>query len=346
MPSIIETYSGSGIYFQWDWSSYSDANSTIRISRSDYGINGPWTVIDEVDYPEYAYIDLEGTIDSYYLLEELDATDTVLYTHPTTWGEEALLRADIYYEIKWLQNLKMYRERLMSNRDRTVWRSVIYGWNLDPEPEIWIGSKNDSADGGKQLLSREDCITDTTEETDPDYPDGLKYSLDYNGKVYFWDQNNIAAAIKSYDDIHASFSFKLFSSHQINEALNRSLYSLVSQPGILIQTTSLNQIPVHWDHVIIVGAMAILMRQAQNMLLSPEGAAILSIDQTSPKSVEESRQNQVKLFSDKYREYQEEFDKLKEKVAIERYPTPYIITTPEFMLPGGRTRYFRDLFKS
>ena len=52
--------------------------------------------------------------------------------------------------------------------------------------------------------------------------------------------------------------------------------------------------------------------------------------------------NQLK---DDARLYKEDFDKFLEKIPLAKYPTTKTIVTPEYMLPGGRSRFFRALFK-
>ena len=59
----------------------------------------------------------------------------------------------------------------------------------------------------------------------------------------------------------------------------------------------------------------------------------------------DERKEMIDTLNTKSKEYLEEFKDMKEIIRIERYPRIGIITVPEFQLPGGRTRFFRAMFK-
>jgi hypothetical protein len=342
--SLLEYYSGTGIYISWNWSGTAGAVN-MRISRSDYGMSGTYNTIDTVASPEWEYIDTTGYIHSYYLLEELDANDIVVYTHPIVWGEEALLRASIIYEIYGLQSLRIWRERLLMNRGRSAGRTEFTNWNLTPEPRIEIGAKNDSENQGMQLLSQIDSITETTEETALDYADGLKYGIDYNGNVYFYKSDGTTQTIQAYDDAWATYQFKAFSHHEINDAMNMALNGILSQPGVC-KYRSLSDIPMYWDRAIIAGASAFLMRRLQVKLFNPTFAIPFTTDQRGPEVVTQQRDSLVEKLSAKSKEYLEEYKEYQKTIPISKYPQISIITQPEYMMPGGRARISRALFKS
>lgn len=346
MSSLLEFYSGNGIYIAWDWSGTIGVD-TMRISRSDYGRNGPFEEIDTVTFPEFEYIDIDGNIDSFYLLEEINNNDpsTVLYSHPIKWGEETLLNASIIYEILALQRLRIWRERLFFNRLRTSARAEFTDWNFNPEPVIEINAKEDEQNQGKQQLSMVNTVTETTETLMSDYPNGLKYTLDYNGNVFFWDNNGSEVSIKPYDDIWATYQFKAFSNHEINSALNQALRVITAQPGIC-KITKISQVPVNWDRAIIAGAVGYLLRRLYLRLLSPTEAIPFLLDGRSPELVSSGRSELMEKISGQAKEYLEEFKELKELLRIQGYPGLHVITTPEFILPGGRSRVFRAMFKT
>jgi hypothetical protein len=342
--SLLEYYSGQGIYVSWNWSGTAGA-VTMAISRSDYGVSGTYTAVDVVDFPEWEYIDVSGYITSYYKFEEKDTLGAVVYTHPIVWGEETLVMASIAYELWGLQTLRIWRERLFMNRDRTNGRTEFINWNLTPAPVLEIGAKQDEENQGMQQLSQTAYITETSEETALDYPDGLKYTVDYNGNVYFWDSGDTPEPIQSYDDVWASYQFKAFTNHEINDAMNQALYGILAQPGVNKGYQNIGQVPVYWGRGIVAGAAAFLLRRLQVKLFNPTLVIPFTTDQRGPEPVTETRNTLLERLSQKSKEYLEEYKEYQKSIPISKYPDIGIITTPEYVLPGGRSRYFSASFK-
>jgi hypothetical protein len=345
MPTLpLETYSGQGILVSWDWSGTANVTK-IKISRSDYGRSAPYEEVDTVDYPDFYYIDTEANLESFYLLEELNISDEVLYTHPIIWGEELFLTAAIFYEIGAFLKLRSYRERLMFNAGRTIARSSMPDWILDPAPIIEINAPNSDETQGLQKLDMLTTITDTT-NAGGDYPDGLKYALDYNGKVYFYNSDDEVVSIKPYDNrVLATYQFRGISNHAVNNALTQALHAIVAQPGVNKYTT-VGSAPVWWDRAIICGAAGYLLRQLAVKLLVPEIAIFYLSDATDLSNLDSKAREKADFMNAKSKEYLEEFKDAKEALRIEKYPNIYIISTPEFQLPGGRSRFFREMWKS
>jgi hypothetical protein len=346
VSSLLEFYSGNGIYIAWDWSGTAGVN-LMKISRSDYGRGGPFEIVDTVEFPEYEYIDQKGNIDSFYLLEEVNSSDesTILFSHPIKWGEETLLNASIMYEILALQRLRIWRERLFFNRLRTAARAEFIDWNFNPEPVIEINAKEDEQNQGKQQLSMVSTITETTEALMLDYPNGLKYTIDYSGNVFFWDDSGNPQSIRSYDDVWATYQFKAFSNHEINSALYQALRIITAQPGVC-KITTIADAPFNWDRAIIAGAVGILLRRLYLRFLNPTEAIPFLLDGRSPELASSGRAELMEKISSQSKEYMEEFKEQKELLRIQGYPGIHVITTPEFILPGGRSRVFRAMFKT
>jgi hypothetical protein len=242
-----------------------------------------------------------------------------------------------------------YRERVYFNADRTRGNVVVgkgWGtWNNDFEPIIEIGS---AQSGNSQLsviqeLSRVNTITDTTSAGD-DYPNGLKYNIDYNGYIYFLDANDAPVSIQPYDRVWATYNFKAVSNHQVNMMLTRAFLGITAQPGVN-KYTQIGQAPYSWDPAIVSGATGYLLRQLALQLSVPQIALFFSIDMRDEEDLVSQRKEMMDTLNTKSQEYLKEYAEMKEILRIERYPRLGVITTPEFQLPGGRTRFFRAMFK-
>jgi len=354
MPGLLlEQYNGAaGIYLTWDWSGTPAVGGAI-VSRSDTGMNGTYLPVDAINYPTNTYVDVNGSLESFYEIIEVDdpqsATPTVLYTHPIMWGEETYLKAMIFYEVLPFLRLWCYREHVYFNADHTRGNVVVgkgWGtWNNDFEPIIEIGNAQhgDPSISPIQQLSRISTITDTT-NAGGDYPTGLKYNIDYNGFIYFTDSNDDPIAIKSYDTIWATYNFKAVSNHQVNMMLTRAFLAITAQPGVP-KYNQIGQAPHSWDPAIVSGAAGYLLRQLALQLSVPQISIFFSLDIRDEEDIKSQRQEMMSMLNEKSKEYLSEFKDLKEVIRIERYPRLGIITTPEFQLPGGRTRFFRAMFK-
>jgi len=354
MPAtLLEQYDGSaGIYVTWDWSGTAGVGGAI-LYRSDSGLTGSLTEIDTLTYPTNTFVDTYGSLESYYRVVEVDDPDaavpTVLYTHPVTWGQETYLKAMIFYEILPFLRLWCYREHVYFNPDRTRGHVVVgkgWGvWNNDFEPIIEIGNpkSGDDQQPALQQLSRISTITDTT-NAGGDYPDGLKYNIDYNGYIYFLDGNDDAEPIQVYDNVWATYNFKAVTNHHVNMMLTRAFLAITAQPGVS-KLTQIGQAPYSWDPAIVSGATGYLLRQIALQLSIPQIAIFFSLDHRDEEDLISQRKEMIDTLNTKSKEYLEEFNVMLERIRIERYPRLGIITTPEFQLPGGRTRFFRAMFK-
>jgi len=345
----LEYFQGDGVFIRWDWSMSDPTITKARVSRADYAQRtGTYTELETVDFPINYYVDDLGTTDSYYLIEELDDTDTVIYTHAPLWGNEALLRTGIYYEIGMFFQVNSRYERVRFTRnDRTQGRLAMPNWNFDPEPLVEMRGVDDGYNQGIIMLSREESVTTSTVSSEdsryPNYPNGLKYDIDFNGNIYFTDADGDAVQIWGYDDIYCTYTFKFVSTNQVNAALQQALSSIVAQAGVN-KGYGIHSTPWQWNRALICGATGILLRQIALHLLIPEPAVFLSFSQ-NPDDIARDSKIQHDAINTKSKEYMEEFEKLRKDIATERYPRIGINVTPEFQLPGGRVAMNRLLWK-
>lgn len=348
------TSTSNGILVAWDYSGTADVTqfSVMRASAGYQNDIANYTEVGVVAYPDTYYIDTTGTYSDYYIIVETDSTTptpVTKYTHPFIYGEECLLVSDIYWELSQFLNLRCYRDRVyFDTDDRTKGRVAMGLWNKMPRPKVEITFGSSDTTEGYKIIDR---ITDgnplsTTGVTGGDYPDGLRYDVDYNGNLSFYDGAGDAVAIQPYDEIWASYNFRAISTKNINACLNQALHGILVQPGVNKGYSSIASVPTRWDRAIIAGAAAFLLRQLAMQLMVPEPAIFFAMDLRDPESTFNQVNDRFDKINGKSKEYLEEYWKWCETIRIEKYPQVLGITTPEFQLPGGRTRYTRMMFKS
>jgi hypothetical protein len=352
-PLIEYSNNSNGILITWDYSG-TDYVTRFSITRAHSGFQNDLTAyeeIDIVDYPTTYYIDETGVFSDYYIIKELDDDEenpTELYVHPYIYGEEALLNTDIYWELSQFLNMRCYRDRLFfSSSNRQKARASMGCWNKIPEPKLEITSKNSDETQGYQTIYRttDDEAFSTTELEGGDYPNGLRYDVDYNGNISFFDYDESPVSIKPYDEVWATYNFRAITTKNINAALKQALHGILVQPGVNKGYTTVAQVPVRWDRAIIAGASCFLLRQLALQLTVPEPAIFFAMDLRDPESTFSQVNDRYEKINAKSKEYMEEYWKWCEVIRIERYPQILAIVTPEFQLPGGKTRLWRSMWK-
>jgi len=137
------------------------------------------------------------------------------------------------------------------------------------------------------------------------------------------------------DIINADYNFRWFSDEELNRFLSNAVLSF-------------NVFPPHTDYVletapdryitaIIYGAARDALRQLMMCLQFQEPQMVFG----GPDGAAKAFTN----FESLKKNYEEDFLKLLENKKFGPYPQTKIISTPEFTLPGGRSRWFRMLYK-
>jgi hypothetical protein len=344
----------SGIYLHWDrispgysgYSGYSGYFSTpnlrYEILRSSY-FDGLYTSIDTVDWPADQYVDTTGDPSYYYKIQEYDITDLnnpiAGVTSQPMAGEEVLIMQSLIFQLGEMLNVPIYDEECIFNLGRTIGRWAFSNWNYWPRPEVRITGSTDDGNNDPYIILDENVPILRTAGSVDNYADGLKYKLDYKGKGYFIDENNLPTAIQNYDAVYASYNVKLFTATEMNDALYMSLQTLNGQPGTNKYYT-LGSTPLYYDPALVTGAVYYLLRGLLNRLTQRE-IRMLVQDEGSGSGIFES----VNAIRENAKMYKEEWDLFLKSIPKAKYPSIYIITTPQMMLPGGRSRMFRQAFK-
>jgi len=132
------------------------------------------------------------------------------------------------------------------------------------------------------------------------------------------------------------YDFRWFSDEELDCFLNNALMSFNSYPPV--RSYSLENVPAIHMPAILYGAakdalrqmmMCLQFQEAQQVFGGPEAA------KNAFSNIETLKQN-----------YEKDWDKLTEVKKYGRYPRMSVMLVPEYTLPGGRSRWFRYLFKN
>jgi hypothetical protein len=137
------------------------------------------------------------------------------------------------------------------------------------------------------------------------------------------------------ETVNADYNFKWFSEDQLTRFLVNSLQSMNTYPPHSGYT--LDTVPDRYFPAILYGAAKDALRQLMFCLNFQQPAQVFGGTEEAGKAIanfETLKQN-----------YEKDAEKLLEQKKLGPYPKSRMVVTPEFTLPGGRSRWFRYLFK-
>lgn len=369
MSVLLEHYGlleGNGMYLTWDrfsgsssvdhyrvlYSTHIDGTYSALSSVTIYE-NGAMTESETVPWPNSECIDQNTTasIQNYYKIQAEDVSDAVIATSPPMWGQELLLRASLAYEMDPFLRVPVYAEDLMFiNEERTIGYTASWGpWNYFERPRVQISRApitTEYVTGSKDafmILPQQgttNLVTQVTPSgvTSKNYA-SLEWYPDYNGRVYFVDNAGDPVSIDWYDHILVDYNFQAFTTRELNDCLFLAAGEIVSRPGIdktgrVESYGTIGNFPRRWDYALVAGASYWLLRRLSIMLLQRERRLVFL-----------DPDGKVPDVSGLMREYRDQFKENLENIAIESRPTIAANVTPEYMMPGQRSRFFRLSFK-
>lgn len=332
---FMSTAVNPGVYIIWERRSTSPV-AFYQILRGAT-IDSEFETIATLPFPAYDFVDTYGNPSHYYRIREISPTNTVLSTSEPIFGSELLIKATLMYEVQHLMRLHVESEDgIFEHKNRNSCRFVHSMWNSYPRPEIRITSASNDGDGEPFAhLDDIEPIFKTINGDTNNYPDGLRIRPDYNGRIFFIDQNGNPTNVQPYDTVTASYDTRAFTQSQMNNALNMALQGINAQPGSNKYPT-VGSTPIWYDQALISGAAYFLLRSLSVQLNNREFK--LLITDPDDKEVFARIREQAK-------QYQEDYNAQLKVLPISLYPRSRTIVTPEYFLPGGRSRFFRYLFK-
>lgn len=338
-----------GIFLEWERSSSTTVYSYV-ISRADT-FDSDYFEIDTVYFPTNEYVDSDGKPTSYYKITEVDIDGFTISTSQPLRGEELLIKSSLRYELEHLLNIPIYDEEVIFHNDRTRASVAFPYWNLFPKPEIRITGFSNEGDQDALITLKENASIyrtinadynpiaysrdgDIVEYTDGyNYSDGLKIKYNFDGDIFFINDNGLPTAIQSYDTVFCTYYVKAFTMQHMNSALYLALQTINAQPGSS-KYQNVADAPYYYDPAIIYGACYYLLRNLTVQLTQRQRRLLF-------EDADASMFSNIKEAASMYKE---EFDKQLEKLPIARYPGIRGIVVPEFNMPGGRSRFFRYIW--
>jgi hypothetical protein len=158
---------------------------------------------------------------------------------------------------------------------------------------------------------------------------GIKIDY-YNGKIIFDD------ALLPQDQVNVDYNFRWFSDDDLNRFLLNSLQTVNSYPPHSGYT--LQSLPSRYTPAVLYGAAKDALRQLMMCLNFQQPAQVFGGTEEAQKAMSN--------FETLKQNYNSDWEKLLEQKKYGPYPSTRLISVPEYTLPGGRSRWFRYLFKS
>lgn len=155
---------------------------------------------------------------------------------------------------------------------------------------------------------------------------------DYKASVYFDTPRDPE------DIIEASYQFRYFSDEEMMQFLLMGLYSMNSIPPSSQTYSSIGSAPHAWRACILLYAAIMGLKRLVFGLNFQEKSLIFGEDWTM---VQQKIDNLKNLYAEYYEEWKEQANNVKKM----RLPGIAQISLPEYTLPGGRSRWFRYLYK-
>jgi len=189
----------------------------------------------------------------------------------------------------------------------TKYNFAYQNWNRDPRPIVRVNNR----------------IVD----------DG--WHADYNGNIYF------DGLMTPEDSINAAFHFAYFSQEEILSFLNLGLKMMNTVPPASETYSNLTLMPREWDAPVLLYAAITALKRLIFGLNFQEKAIIFGKPDEFART-----QSAIDNFKALYADYSETWTEVKKDVKTRKLPGIAMYVTPEYTLPGGRSRWFRYLYKS
>jgi len=152
---------------------------------------------------------------------------------------------------------------------------------------------------------------------------------------YFKGTVTFDTGLLSQETVNADYNFKWFSEDKLTRFLVNALQAMNTHPPHTAYT--LDTVPDRFFPAILYGAAKDALRHLMFCVNFQQPAQVFGGPDQAAKAFanfETLKQN-----------YEKETEKLLEQKKLGPYPKSRMVVTPEFTLPGGRSRWFRYLFK-
>jgi hypothetical protein len=159
------------------------------------------------------------------------------------------------------------------------------------------------------------------------------WTVDMNGNL------TLAEPADPEDQVFVNYYFACFSEEEILNFLNEGLYMMNSTPPASEAYTSICSAPFAWRAAIVLYASIQALRRLIFGFNIQERAIMFGED---PEAAQRAIQN----YKDLLQSYTDLWNEIRKDAKTRRLPAIYQFVSPEYTLPGGRSRWFRYLYKS
>ena len=156
--------------------------------------------------------------------------------------------------------------------------------------------------------------------------------VDFNGKVYF------DGLMAPEDSVNMAYNFAYFSEEEILSFLNIGLQIMNSTPPASILYSGLDNMPGEWNAPVLLYAAVTALKRLIFGLNFQEKMIIFG----EP----EQARNAISTFQDLYKDYNTLWTEVSKNAKTRKLYGMNQISVPEYTLPGGRSRWFRYLYKN
>ena len=155
---------------------------------------------------------------------------------------------------------------------------------------------------------------------------------DYNGNLY------MDGLLAPEDSVNVAYNFAYFSDEEILSFLQYGLCQMNATPPASETYSSLSNMPSTWDCGVCLAAAIQALRRLIFGLNFQEKMIIFGTPEMADKAIN-NFQSLLTAYTDLWVEF-------KKDVKTRKLPGIAQYVTPEYTLPGGRSRWFRYLYKS
>lgn len=157
------------------------------------------------------------------------------------------------------------------------------------------------------------------------------WHVDYNGRIYF------DSLMSPEDSVNVTYNFAYFSDEEVTGFLRAGLQMMNATPPASWRYQTIINSPWDWDAGIILYAAVLALKRLLFGLNFQEKRIVFG----DPDQISVITGN----LQDLYKQYFELWNEVREDIK-KQLPAIGQYVTPEYTLPGGRSRWFRYLYKS
>ena len=289
-----------------------DSNgSTITTGDPDKPTDGfyvyEWDLDEDQTNGDYS-VSWEYTIDNviYYEAQEVIVAEDVDLGSYLYNPQIIATREALSYYISCAQHIPVYFEQAKPTFDNNIFRFTFPRWNQTTGVKVY--RNNNLVEEGIEIN-------------------------------YFKGEVTFDTTLTQYDMVHADYNFRWFSDEELARFLDNALGDFNTFPPHTAYDYNTNtRVPDRFLPAVIRKAAADAIRKLMMCLQFQE-----------PQQVFGGADNAAKAFSNfetLKKNYEADWQKVAENKKLGPYPRTMIISTPEYTLPGGRSRWFRYLFSS